>query len=126
MGQIDNPEERLRAVQSITASVSLPPNPNEVVIPTTALVEDGRESVVFVQPDPTKPEYRQERVTVTRREREVVFLSTVRKPGPSQKGIAVQAQKEFPLQPGKSWVVSSGSVEMKAALEDLQSAAKQK
>jgi cobalt-zinc-cadmium efflux system membrane fusion protein len=118
MGQVDNPEERLRAVQSITASITLPPNPNEVVIPTTALVEDGRESVVFVQPDPTKLEYRQERVTVTRREREVVFVSTVRKPGPSQ--------KEFPLQPGKSWVVSSGSVELKAALEDLQSAAKQK
>ncbi len=65
---------------------------------------------------------------MTRREREVVFLSTVRKPGPSQKGIAAQAasQKEFPLQSGKSWVVSSGSVELKAALEDLQSAAKQK
>jgi cobalt-zinc-cadmium efflux system membrane fusion protein len=123
MGQVDNPGERLRAVQSITASVALPPKANEVVIPISALVEDGRESIVFVQPDPTKPYYRQEHVVVSRREREVVFLSTARKRGGSEKG---SAPKEFPLQPGKTWVVTSGSVELKAALEDLQSGAKPK
>jgi len=124
MGQVDNRGERLKAGQSVLADVALPPEPNQVVIPMTALVEDGRESVVFVQPDPAKPYYRQERVTVVRRERDVVFLSTVSKPDPSQKAAA--SQKEFPLQPGKTWVVISGSVELKAALEDLLSRAKQK
>lgn len=128
MGQVDNREERLRAAQSIMASVVLPPIPDEVVIPMTALVEDGNESIVFVQPDPSKPYYKQERVAVTRREHEVAFLSKVRKTDPSRKGAAQQAaaQREFPLQPGKCWVVSSGAVELKAALEDLRSGAKQK
>src|SRR5262249_1719076 len=128
IGQVDNSEERLRAGQFITADVSLPPVGNEVVIPMTALVEDGRESVVFVQPDPAKPYYRQEHVTVARREREVVFLRRPRQPNKAQ-GEAVQsaaAPKEFALIPGKTWVVTSGSVELKAALEDLQSTAKQK
>src|SRR5262249_26413841 len=71
IGRVDNPEERLRAGQWVTADIALPPEPNEVVIPMMALVEDGRQSVVFVQPDPTKPYYTQERVHVARREREV-------------------------------------------------------
>ncbi|HLJ94606.1 MAG TPA: efflux RND transporter periplasmic adaptor subunit [Gemmataceae bacterium] len=118
MGQVDNPDERLRAVQSITASVALPPKPDEVIIPTSALVEDGRESIVFVQPDLTKPYFRQQQVVVARREREVVFLSTASKPD--------RSRTEPSLQPGKTWVVASGSVELKAALEDLQPGAKQK
>src|SRR5207302_443729 len=89
-----------------------------------ALKAEQRRWQIHLQNEPNaKPYYRQGRVVVTRREREVVFLSTVRKPGPSRKGTAEQAasQREFPLQPGKTWVVSSGSVELKAALEDLQS-----
>jgi cobalt-zinc-cadmium efflux system membrane fusion protein len=118
MGEVDNRDERLKIGEFITADVELPPEPNEVVIPATALVEDGRESVVFVQPDSAKPYYRQTSVNVARREHEVVFLRTPPKPG--------EGQKEFPLRPGKTWVVTSGSVELKAALEDLQSSARQK
>lgn len=126
LGQVENHEERLRAGQFITADVALPPEPYEVVIPMTALVEDGRESIVFVQPDPAKPYYRQEHVVVARREREVVFLRTRGGGAANGAGHAAEASKEFPLRPGKTWVVSSGSVELKAALEDLQSSVKQK
>ena len=121
MGEVDNHNERLKIGEFITADVELPPEPNEVVIPTAALVEDGRESVVFVQSDPTKPYYRQVPVSVARREQAVVFLHT----GPPQPGASPKGEA-FPLVPGKTWVVTSGSVELKAALEDLQSSAKQK
>jgi cobalt-zinc-cadmium efflux system membrane fusion protein len=118
MGAVDNRQEQLKVGQFIIADVALTPEKNEVVVPTTALVEDGRESIVFVQPDPTKPYYRQERVTVARREHEVVFLRPVANSG--------EPQKQHALEPGKTWIVSSGSVELKAALEDLVSRAKQK
>jgi cobalt-zinc-cadmium efflux system membrane fusion protein len=118
MGEVDNHNERLKTGEFITADVELPPEPNEVIIPATALVEDGRASVVFVQPDPAKPYYRQAAVSVARREHEVVFLRTAPQAG--------ESQKEFPLLPGKTWVVTSGAVQLKAALEDLQSSAKQK
>ena len=52
MGRVDNPGGRLRAGQFITATVELPPAAHEVVVPASALVEDGRDSIVFVQPDP--------------------------------------------------------------------------
>jgi cobalt-zinc-cadmium efflux system membrane fusion protein len=113
IGQVDNGEERFRAGQFIMADVAVSPQPNEVVIPTMALVEDGRESVIFVQPDPGKPHYRQIRVDVARREREVVFLRA-------------RSGEPTPLRPGQTWVASSGSVELKAALEDRQSRARQK
>jgi cobalt-zinc-cadmium efflux system membrane fusion protein len=109
MGEVNNPEERLKVGQFIIADIRLPPASNEVIIPMTALVEDGRDSIVFIQPDLAKPYYQQARVTVSRREHEVVFL-----------------RKADSLQPGKTWVVSSGSVELKAALEDLQARPKQK
>jgi cobalt-zinc-cadmium efflux system membrane fusion protein len=118
MGAVDNHEEQLKVGQFIIADVALPPEKNEVVIPTTALVEDGRESVVFVQPDVAKPYYRQEQVTVARREHQVVFLRPFAN--------SADPQKQHPLEPGKTWVVSSGAVELKAALEDLLSRAKQK
>jgi cobalt-zinc-cadmium efflux system membrane fusion protein len=123
IGQVNNRQERFRAGQFIIADVAVSPPPNEVVIPTMALVEDGHESVVFVQPDSAKPDYKQVRVDVARREHEVVFLGE----RSGKQGPAMQSShQEAPLIPGQTWVVSSGSVELKAALEDLQSRARQK
>jgi cobalt-zinc-cadmium efflux system membrane fusion protein len=124
IGQVDNREERFRAGQFIMADVAVTPQPNEVLIPTKALVEDGRESVIFVQPDPEQPSYRQVRVDVARRQREVVFLRA--HSGEPQSPATQPSHQEASLKPGQSWVVSSGSVELKAALEDLQSRARQK
>jgi len=41
---------------------------------TDALVEDGVESIVLVQPDPAKNEYERRRVTVLRQTRDAVYL----------------------------------------------------
>jgi cobalt-zinc-cadmium efflux system membrane fusion protein len=117
MGQVDNPEGRLRSGQFITAIVDLPPSPGEVALPTPALVEDGVTSVVFVQPDLDKPVFTQQQVAVARRGREVIHLRSHLRPEEEKKGIKA-------LPPGTP-IVTAGAVELKAALEDLQATAKQ-
>jgi cobalt-zinc-cadmium efflux system membrane fusion protein len=106
-GQVDNSAGQLLVGQFITATVELPPAADEVEIPTTALVEDGRESVVFVQPDPGKPVYAARRVAVVRRTRDLVYLR-----GP-----------DGAVCPGER-VVRVGALELKEALEELQAGAK--
>jgi cobalt-zinc-cadmium efflux system membrane fusion protein len=68
-GTVDNKDHRLRIGEAVVATIALPPAKGEVSIPIGALVEDGKESIVFV--------------------------------------------------------VSSGAIELKAALEDLQSKAQE-
>src|SRR5947209_20455232 len=81
-GQVTNqktkefPRGRLLVGQFITASIEVPiaPEKEEVEIPINALVEDGRDSVVFVQPDAQKPYFEMRRVAVVRRFEDVVHL----------------------------------------------------
>jgi cobalt-zinc-cadmium efflux system membrane fusion protein len=96
-GYIDNPEGRLRAGQFITATVVLP---TELVLPASALVEVGRETIVFIQPDPMKPVYVQRRVVVVRRGHDTAHV-------------------RFPWKPGER-VVTVGALDLKAALDDLK------
>ena len=53
-GHIPNPNGLLRAGQFVTATVELLPPKNVVEVPIGALVEDGKDSIVFVQTDPAK------------------------------------------------------------------------
>ena len=52
-GYVHDPEgnlnPRLLATMSVLAEIELPPPPGQVIVPATALVDDGAESVVFVQ-----------------------------------------------------------------------------
>lgn len=113
-GRVDNPEGRLLSNQSVTATVDLPAPPDEVIIPTTALVEDGQESVVFVQTDPHKYAYAMRRVAVVRRYHDVVHVRG--------KPVTTQGTKEPSpsLSPGEL-VVTAGAVLMKAELDEAQS-----
>jgi len=54
-GHIPNPDGLLRAGQFVTATVQLLPPSNVVEIPISALVEDGKDSIVFVQTDAKNP-----------------------------------------------------------------------
>jgi membrane fusion protein, heavy metal efflux system len=119
MGQVDNPEGRLRAGQFITATVELPPPENQVTAPISALIEDGRDSFVFVQSSVGESLYTLQRVAVARRAKDTVYVH-------ARGEDLTQAQKDRgvkPLLPG-TVVVTSGAIELKAALEDLQSATK--
>jgi len=118
VGHVDNVKGQLRAGQFITATIELPPPAGEVEIPTAALVEDGQESVVFVQPDPSRPEYTLRRVAVARRYHDLVYVRSLPDGVKAAGGRAIT-----PLKPGER-VVTAAAVELKQALEDEQTTAK--
>ncbi|AGA30829.1 efflux RND transporter periplasmic adaptor subunit [Singulisphaera acidiphila] len=114
MGQVANPDRRLKVGQFVVATVDLPPPPNVVEIPIDALVEDGHESIVFVQPDPLVHEYAQHRVEVVRQFDDCAYVHGLPiSPGaPGQLGSPHTGDQ----------VVVSGSVELRASLGRLHSA----
>jgi cobalt-zinc-cadmium efflux system membrane fusion protein len=116
MGWVDNPEGSLRAGQFISATVEIPPPENVVSVPTSALVEDGRDSIVFVQPDAGKRIYVMRRVAVTNRFSDVVYVKSVLTDAEKREGLQE-------LTPGER-VVTQSALEMKAAVEDFQAKAK--
>jgi cobalt-zinc-cadmium efflux system membrane fusion protein len=115
-GRVDNPDGKLLSGQFVTARVQLPPPAGEVEIPTRALIEDGQESIVFVQPDPQEPNYVLRRVAVTRRTRETVHIR-------SEPDVSRERSAAEPLRPGER-VLVAGTLVLRATLKDLQDAAK--
>lgn len=69
-GHVENRAGELRVGQFVTVLVELPPPAGEVELPAEAVVEDGKESVVFVQPDAGRPRFVRTRVEVARRFRD--------------------------------------------------------
>jgi membrane fusion protein, heavy metal efflux system len=122
-GYVENPNQQIRAGQFVTATVNIPPPDDVVEIPVNALYEDGLQSLVFVQPDPTKREYTMRRVQVTHRFDRSVFIrktplaaETQRTPEEADAGLL---PKE-PLQPGDRVLVAA-TVELKRVVIDLES-----
>jgi RND family efflux transporter MFP subunit len=99
-GTAPNPEGRLRAGQYVTATVALPTLVRELAIPTSALVESGQETIVFIRSDPTRPVYVQRHVVVVRRGRDTAHVRLELKPGEQ--------------------VVTAGALDLQAALDDLE------
>jgi cobalt-zinc-cadmium efflux system membrane fusion protein len=121
-GHVPNPEHRLRAGQYVTATIQLPPPKNVVEVPSTAVVEQGKQSLVFVQPEAGRPRYTMLRVRVTRRFEKTVLVSS--KLSPEEQTLSREDQElgllpPRPLPPG-SRVLLSGTLELRAALEDEQ------
>jgi cobalt-zinc-cadmium efflux system membrane fusion protein len=127
-GYIDNPEGKLRAGQFVSATVHLPPPPDVVEVPLTALAEDGKQSFVFVQPDPVQPRYTMRRVQVTHRFENTAFVRSRLTPAEqklSPEEAAQGLQPREPLHPGEH-LLASGVLELRAALEDKESKADKK
>lgn len=109
MGHVENLKGRLRAGQFITASIPLPPDPSEVEIPTSALVEDGEESVVFVQPDAAATSYELRPVVIIRHTSDVAFVRATREGAKPSVDVGDR-------------VVASGALELRASLRELRAA----
>jgi membrane fusion protein, heavy metal efflux system len=127
-GYIDNPNGQLRAGQFVTATVNLPPPPHVVEAPLTALAEGGKQSFVFVQPDPAKPNYTLRRVQVTHRFENTAYVRSELTPQEQKLTPEEEAQGFQPcqaLKPGER-VITSGVLELRAALEDKESKAEKK
>jgi RND family efflux transporter MFP subunit len=67
VGHVPNPDGRLRPGQAVRLTVTLPPQASEVVVPTSALVEEGGATYVFVQPRAGERLYYPLRVELVRR-----------------------------------------------------------
>jgi cobalt-zinc-cadmium efflux system membrane fusion protein len=137
-GHIDNPGGRLRGGQFITATINLPPPDDVVEIPTTAVVDDGRQCLVFVQTNARKHQYTLRRVVVTHRFDKTVFVRSDRRTALEKQWDALltslfgegdnRTQEEIdlgllprePLRVGER-VLTTGALELKKELEDQQS-----
>jgi cobalt-zinc-cadmium efflux system membrane fusion protein len=112
LGRVDNSDGRLKIGQFVTATVQLPVPRNAVAVPTSALVEDGDESIVFVQPDPATPRYSLRRVLVAQRLGNLAYVRTPLTPPEKERGYQELKVDEL--------VVTQRALELKAGLEDLQ------
>jgi cobalt-zinc-cadmium efflux system membrane fusion protein len=125
-GHIDNPGDLLRGGQYVTATIQLPAPDNAVEVPVAAVVDDGKQSVVFVREDPKKPDqFTMRRVQVTHRFDRSVFVRSKafakneeRTPEEAAEGL----QPRRPLHEGDS-VLIAGALELKKELEDREAAA---
>ncbi len=110
MGWLDNRDGRLRAGQFITALVELPAEGNEVVVPASAVVQEGSVCTVFVAHDETGREVERRQVALVSRGQDVMYLRVTPTPEEAAQGCQ-------PIEPG-SWVVTSGAIELDGALEN--------
>jgi cobalt-zinc-cadmium efflux system membrane fusion protein len=123
-GFIKNDKGTMRGGQYVTATIELPREENVVEIPMAAIADDGRQSIVFVQPDPTKPVYTMRRVQVTHRFDKVAYVRSVLTEEEKAAGTKqAQEQGVLPLstlQVGEH-VITSGLLELKKELDDRES-----
>lgn len=101
-GRVENPRGKLKVGQSVAVTIELPPSAEQLELPATAVVEDGRQSVVFVQPNSREPRFVQRPVHVVRRLREVVYIQA--------------AANE--VQPGDR-IVTKGALLLREAIDQL-------
>src|SRR5262249_28987967 len=88
-----------------------------------AVVEDGKQSVVFVQPDAAKREFTMRRVEVTHRFDRTMFVRATPIPKEAQ-STAEEADEDLspkePLRPGER-VLVAGAMELKRGVRALES-----
>jgi membrane fusion protein, heavy metal efflux system len=122
-GYVDNPGDHIRGGQYVTATVNIPPPDDVVEIPTDCLVDDGMQSVIFVQSDPAAHQFTMRRVQVTHRFDRSVFVRNT--PLPTEEQLTAKDAEEglLPKQPLRAGerVLLAGTVELKAKLQDLES-----
>lgn len=117
-GYIDNPNGRIRAGQFVSATVQLDPPKDVVEIPIEALVDDGKQSVVYVQTDADKHRYTMRRVVVIQRFEKSAFICSTPIPAADQVTPEEKEQGLLPRQPvriGEKLLIA-GVLELKAAL----------
>ncbi len=115
MGWVDNADGRLRVGQFVTVHLEIPPPKSEVVIPASALCEEGGRTTVFVHPEGTR-EYVRRQVIVSRRNGDKVYLRSQVTAEERQRGLE-------PL-PAGQLVVTSRIGQLTANLNGLKSSGK--
>jgi cobalt-zinc-cadmium efflux system membrane fusion protein len=104
-GFVNNSRGDLLVGQFVTAHISIPPAANELEVPTSAVVEDGHDSIVFVEVPGEKHQFRRQKVLVTRRYQDVIY-------------VRADATDKDALKPGDT-VIAGGAVLLNEAMTDL-------
>jgi cobalt-zinc-cadmium efflux system membrane fusion protein len=122
-GHIENPGGRLRGGQFVSCTIQLPVPENVVEIPMSAVVDDGRQCVVFVQSDAARQHFTLRRIEVTHRFDKTAF---VRSKLTRKEQEPTTQEKEEGLLPRQSLlagerVLTTGVLELKRELEDRES-----
>jgi cobalt-zinc-cadmium efflux system membrane fusion protein len=120
-GYIPN-DGRLRSGQYVTATVQLPPPKDVVEIPTSALADDGKQAVVFVQDGDKPGVYAMRRVEVVKRFDRTVFVRSRFADGKEEQALTPEEKDQglLPrrtLKPGER-VLTAGVLELKKVLDD--------
>lgn len=108
VGWIPNPDLRFRTGQFITATVDIPGPTNVVLIPNSAIIDQGASATVFVAADASSTDVVARHVAVVRRGRDYAL---VRK-SPAGKPATDEALSEG------EFVVTSGNLELFGVLQD--------
>jgi cobalt-zinc-cadmium efflux system membrane fusion protein len=122
-GYVENPGQRIRPGQYVTVTVNIPAPDDVVEIPADALVDDGEQSLVFVQPDPANRQFTMRRVVVAQRHDDKVLVRST--PIPKEEQLTpAEAERgllpKVPLRPGER-VLLTGVMELKRVMTDLES-----
>lgn len=112
MGWVQNDQSRMRAGQFVSATIQFPAADNEVSVPTSAIVEKGGESLIFVTEQGGKVLARRSIVVSRQVGNQVCVLIAPPK--------GVSSEHLSGLKPGET-VVVSGAVELQQALTGLTS-----
>jgi cobalt-zinc-cadmium efflux system membrane fusion protein len=112
-GWVNNPQRKLFVGQFVIATIKLPPDPNLVAVPTTAVIESPDGPMVFVRVDAAESHFSKRKVAVVVRGREQFFLR--REPTPAE-----AAQGATAIGPSDV-VVARGALELAGEIEALQS-----
>jgi cobalt-zinc-cadmium efflux system membrane fusion protein len=123
-GYIDNPNGMIRGGQFATATVELLALDGVVEIPTTAVVEDGRQSIVFVQTDAAKSHFEMRRVEVVSRYEKSVLVRSTDFAKHEELTAEEKKQDMLPRTALKDTdsILTSGVLELKAAITEREAA----
>jgi membrane fusion protein, heavy metal efflux system len=101
-GTVENKTGELRSGMFATVTLELPAANGEIEVPAEAVVEDGKESIVYVRSNAAEDRFTRTKVRVIRRSRDV---------------IAIAAEPDG-VKPG-DLVITAGSLLLNDAVEDL-------
>jgi cobalt-zinc-cadmium efflux system membrane fusion protein len=121
MGYLPNENRKYLIGQFVTATIFVPPDPDTVEIPTSALNEVGGEALVFVETNPKKREFVVRRVAVVHRFKDVTIVRSELTDADLRLSNVEKAKGRRPLEPLRPGepVVARGIVEMTTCLDTL-------
>ena len=125
IGYLNNTESKHLVGQFVTATIMIPPPPDTVELPTSAINPLNGQEFVFVEKPGTTDQFLIRRVSVVQSFRKSSYVRTKLTPEQEKANLQVGADgfKIESLQPGER-VATRGVVELTAALEDLRNTQK--